>query len=115
MAKPIIIARLGFKKPGQVKGLRDLCKYLQYRDGSVRRDVYLGDDGRYPTGVSDYVKSAHRDPKWVDRGMGETYKQIANRAFDWQGRWTLARTWVISTDPELMKHVPEDKRFEVVR
>jgi hypothetical protein len=47
--------------------------------------------------------------------MGETYKQIANRAFDWQGRRMLARTWVISPDPELMKHVPDHKRFEVVR
>jgi hypothetical protein len=27
----------------------------------------------------------------------------------------LARTWVISPDPELMKHVPDEKRFEVVR
>lgn len=115
MPKPIIIASLGFKKRGQVKALRDLCKYLQYRDGSVRRDAYLGSEHRYPEGISDSIAPQHRDPKWVDRGMGETYHQIANRAFDWQSKKTLARTWVISPDPELMKHVSEDKRFEIVR
>jgi hypothetical protein len=115
MPKPIIIASLKFKKRGQVKALRDLCKYLQYRDGSVRREAFLGPEHRYPEGVSDYAHPQHRDPKWVDRGMGETYKQITNRAFEWQGRRMLARTWVISPDPELMQHVPDDKRFEVVR
>ncbi len=115
MPKPIIIASLKFKKRGQVKALRDLCKYLQYRDGSVRREAFLGPEHHYPEGISDYIHPQHRDPKWVDRGMGETYKQIANRAYDWQGRRMLARTWVISPDPELMKHVPDEKRFEVVR
>jgi len=115
MPKPIIIASLKIKKRGQVKELRDLCKYLQYRDGSVRREAFLGPERHYPEGVSDYVRPEHRDPKWVDRGMGETYKQIANRAYEWQGRRMLARTWVISPDLELMKHVPDEKRFEVVR
>jgi len=115
MPKPIIITSLGFKKRGQVKGLRDLCKYLQYRDGPVRREAFLGGEHRYLDGLSDYIAPQHRDRKWVDRGMGETYKQIASRAFDWQGRRTLARTWVISPDPELMKHVPEEWRFDVVR
>jgi hypothetical protein len=118
MPKPIIIASLGFKKPGQVKALRNLCKYLQHRDGSVRREAFLsaeqGVEHRYPDGLSDYVRPTHREVKWVDRGMGETYRQIASRAFEWQGRRTLARTWVISPDPELMKHVPEEWRFDVV-
>src|SRR5512138_3341483 len=99
MPKPIIITSLKSKSRGQVKALRDLCKYLQYRDGSVRRDAFLGQEHHYPEGVSDYVRPQHRDLKWVDRGMGETYKQIANRAYDWQGRRMLARTWVISPDP----------------
>jgi hypothetical protein len=115
MPKPIIITSLKIKKRGQVKALRDLCKYLQYRDGSVRREAFLGPEHHYPEGVSDYVRPGNRDPKWVDRGMGESYKQIANRAYDWQGRRMLARTWVISPDPELMKHVPDEKRFEIVR
>jgi len=115
MPKPIIITNLKIKKPGQVKSLRELCKYLQYRDGSVRREAFLGQEHRYPDGLSDYVAPQHRDAKWVDRGMGETYKQITSRAFDWQGRRALARTWVISPDPELMKHVPEKHRFDVIR
>ena len=115
MTKPIIIATLGFKKPGQVKALRDLAKYLQYRDGSVRRETFLCPEHRYPEDVSDAVRPSHREARWVDRGMGETYREITNQAYDWQGRKTLARTWVISPDPELMKHLPDDQRFEVIR
>lgn len=114
MAKPIIITNLGFKKPGQIKPLRHLLKYLQHRDGSVRREAYL-ETGQYPDGVSDAGKLAQREAKWVDRGMGESYRQILKRSIDWQGRQTLARTWVISPDPELMQHVPEDRRFEVMK
>ena len=60
MPKAIIIADLRYKKRGQVKSLRNILKYLQYRDGSVRREAYLGADIdaelRYPEGLSDYVK-----------------------------------------------------------
>jgi hypothetical protein len=119
MPKAIIIADMRYKKWGEVKALRNLVKYLQYRDGSVRREAYLDADldkeFRYPEGVSDHVKPAHRETRWVDRGMGDTYRQITNQAYDWRGRSVLARTWVISPDPELMRHVPEDKRFEIVR
>ncbi|MBN1428171.1 MAG: hypothetical protein JXB07_07290, partial [Anaerolineae bacterium] len=80
----------------------------------MRREAFLGQEHRYPEGLSDYIAPQHRQARWVDRGMGETYKQIANRAFDWQGRRALARTWVISPDPELMKHLPEEHRFDVV-
>jgi hypothetical protein len=34
--------------------------------------------------------------------------------FTHQGKRLLARTWVISPDPELMKHIPDEKRFVVV-
>ena len=37
MVKPIIITSLKIKKPGQVKSLRELCKYLQY----VRQEARL--------------------------------------------------------------------------
>jgi|GEM_PF-1118377 len=119
MPKAIIAVPMRYKKRGEVKSLRQLLKYLQYRDGSVRRDAFLsaeqGVEMRYPVGLSDHDRPIHRKAKWVDRGMGETYKQITNRAYDWRGRSVLARTWVVSPDPELMRHVPEDKRFEVVR
>jgi len=114
MGKPLIIVNLGFKKRGEAKSFRNLLKYLQNRDGSVRREAYLT-TGRYPEGVSDAVALLRREPKWVDRGMGEGYKEIVSRAYDWQGRRMLARTWVISPDPDLMRHVPEHRRFEVVR
>jgi hypothetical protein len=119
MPKTTIIADMKYKRRGEHSNLRELLKYLQYRDGSVRRDAYLSADPeaefRYPEGVSDYVKPTHRDTRWVDRGMGETYSQIGKQAEQWQGRSVLARTWVISPDPEIMRHVPEGKRFELVQ
>lgn len=119
MAKAIIAVPMRYRRRGEMKSLRHLLKYLQYRDGSVRREAFLsagrGQDCRYPAGVSDHIRPAHRAARWVDRGMGETYRQIANRAYVWRGRSVLARTWVVSPDPELMRHVPEGRRFEVVR
>ncbi len=119
MAKAIIAVPMRYKRRSEMKPLRHLLKYLQYRDGSVRREAFLsaeqGHDYRYPAGVSDHIRPAHRAARWVDRGMGETYRQIANRAYVWRGRSVLARTWVVSPDPELMRHVPEGRRFEVVR
>jgi hypothetical protein len=113
MPKPIIITSLRYKRRGQVKALRELCKYLQFRDGSLRREAFQ-ETGRYPD-LSDHAQPEHRSARWVDRGLGETYRQIVSQAFDWQGRRTLARTWVISPDPELMRHLPEKQRFEAVR
>ena len=114
MGKPTIVVSLGFKPRGEMKPLRGLLRYLQYRDGSLRREAFL-ETGRYPEGVSDSAQPANREARWVDRGMGEGYREIANRAYDWQARRTLARTWVISPDPELMAHVPDAQRFDLVR
>jgi hypothetical protein len=113
--KPTVICNLSYKRVGQQKGLRDLAKYLQFRDGSIRRDAYLRGEGYGGPEVSDHVRPSRRPPKWVDRGMGESYSQIVNHAHDLRGRSVLARTWVISPDPELMAHIPEDLRLHVMQ
>lgn len=109
--KTTVVASLAYKRPGQVKGLRDLLKYLQYRDGSLRRESFLR-DGRYPDQPDALTTS--RSTSWIDRGMGEGYRGIVRRAHELRGRAVLARTWVISPDPELMRHVPADQRQALV-
>jgi hypothetical protein len=116
MPKPIIITKIQYIGTGsdEVEKLKGMVKYFQYRDGSVRRDRFSqaarqdpDDPTKYPEGVSDYVRPEHREVKWVDRGMGESWRTIARRAQFTAGSRTTARMWIISPDPELMAHVPE--------
>lgn len=112
--KTLIVTKIKWHNPGTTKGFRDFLKYLQYRDGSLRREAFLRGE-EVPADLSDAIKPTHRDTRWVDRGLGETYKRIANQCFDWQGRKTMARNWVIAPDPELMEHIPEELRFQLIQ
>ncbi len=114
MAKAIVIADIKYKQNGQGKQFRDLLKYLQFRDGSIRRESYLRGEGYGDQSRKD-AAPLNRESKWVDRGMGETYKDIMKNAVDLRGRKVLARTWVLSPDPELMQHIPADQRLGVVQ
>jgi hypothetical protein len=113
--KAIVVPEMKYRRVGESKSLRNLLKYLQYRDGSVRRDAYMRGDGYGGPEVQDHVKPDGRDAKWVDRGMGEGYSQVLKKAHELQGRSILARTWVISPDPDLMTHIPPEQRFDVMR
>jgi len=96
MIKPIIITSLKIKKPGQVKSLRELCKYLQYRDGSVRREAFL-EKSMLPRCLSDYIAPQHRQPDgWI--GHGRDLQADRQPCLRLAGRRALARTWVISPD-----------------
>ena len=50
----------------------------------------------------------------MDRGMGDTHRQITRRSVELAGSRTTARMWIISPDPELMEHIPEERRMEVL-
>lgn len=113
--KAIVVPEMKYRRVGESKSFRNLLKYLQYRDGSVRRDAYMRGEGYGGPESKDYVKPQSRDAKWVDRGMGDGYGQIGKRAHELQGRTIIARTWVISPDPDLMAHVPPDQRLDVMR
>lgn len=105
-------------KPHPKDKLCNLLKYLQYRDGSVRREIFgatpAGEEQRYPDGVSDYQPPMHRDASWVDCGMGSSYKEILGNAEKLRSKSVLARTWVLSPDPELMCYVPEEHRLNLM-
>lgn len=122
MATPrtTIVTNIQYKKPGQFNDLRELLKYLQYRDGSLRRDsfVRVAPDStarRFPPALSDHSQPLSRQATWVNRGMGASYQQVAKRAHDWQGRSVLARTWVISPDPALVQHIPQAQHSDLLQ
>ena len=104
------------KQPGEIGAVKDLLKYLQHRTGSVRREAYLS--GEYkdwkeiPQDIRDQALDAQK--KWTDRGLGSDRKAILQQLENWQGRQVMMRYWVISPDPHLMQHVPEDKRLEMI-
>jgi peptidoglycan/xylan/chitin deacetylase (PgdA/CDA1 family) len=111
-------------QPGQLGDARKLLRYLQHREGSVRRAEYLRglESGEYqswadlPRELRDdrQPTPGHRGLTWVDRGLGEDYRTIAGQLDAWQGRGVLLRHWVLSPDPELVGHLPPERRFEVV-
>ncbi len=113
--KASVVPEMKYRRVGESKPFRNLLKYLQYRDGSVRRDAYMRGEGYGGPEISDHVKPEGRAARWVDRGMGEGYGQISKKAHELQGRTILARTWVISPDPDLMAHIPPDQRLDVMR
>ncbi len=123
MPKPLVITKIQYIGTGraEIGRLSGMAKYFQYRDGSVRRDAFAraGQETReaglgYPQGMSDYVRPEGRDIRWVDRGMGNTHRQITRRAVEMAGSRTTARMWIISPDPELMEHIPAERRMEVL-
>src|SRR5690349_8376747 len=115
MAKATVIADIKYKQNGQGKQLRDLLKYLQFRDGSIRRESYLRGEGYGDQTRRDSAAQLKREARWVDRGMGESYHEIMKNANDLKGRKVLARTWVLSPDPALMQHIPADQRLGVIQ
>lgn len=112
MSKATIIANMQYKRPGQFRQVKGLLKYLQFRDGAVRRETYLR-EGRY-TG-DDNKAYPKIDRKWIDHGLGGTHKEISTNLNDRCSQSVLARTWVVMPDPELMQYIPEDRRLEVVQ
>jgi hypothetical protein len=123
MPKPLVITKIQYIGTGraEISKLSGMAKYFQYRDGSVRRGAFARADREareaglgYPQGVSDYVRPKGRDIRWVDRGMGDTHRKITRKAVETAGGRTTARMWIISPDPELMEHIPEDRRMEVL-
>jgi len=104
------------KKPGETAAVKDLLKYLQHRPDSARREAYLSGEYKTWKDVPEDIKDQALDArkKWTDRGLGSDRKEILEHLEGWQGRKVLMRYWVISPDPHLMQHVPEDRRLEMI-
>lgn len=130
-------------KSGKRK-FKNLLKYFEKRDGSLRREQYYqlreqagaylkhpdrltaldledlkGRGGTYEQ-IQERLRALKdmgvddKDQRWVDRGMGSTWSDIYQRADALKGKRVLARALVISPDPALMEHVPEERQIELV-
>ncbi len=102
--KAIIVTDFAYKGPKRTgrgtghRGLHATLRYLQYRD---TRNNHLAQ-----------TKGCER---WVDRGLGQHYREIHNACDALQSKHVLAWTWVISPAPDVMGLVPEDERRTLVR
>lgn len=93
MSKAIIIVDFAYKSPKNGKSLREILKYVQYRD---QRNNHLAQRDGYQ--------------RWQDHGMGCNFRQIDQHCHALQSPHVLAWTWVISPAPDLMALVPEKQR-----
>ena len=98
MSKPTIIPNWKYQKPtkGGYKGLKKLLKYVSHRESPDHRPVEPG-------------------VRWVDCGLGSSWKEVYQNAGLFAGPYVLAHHMVISPAPDLMLLLPEDIRQEVVR
>jgi hypothetical protein len=98
VSKPTIIPNWKYQKPtkGGFKGLKKLLKYVSHRESPDHRPL-------------------EPDVRWVDCGLGHTWKEVYQNAGQLAGPYVLAHHMMISPAPDLMELLPEDIRQEVVR
>jgi hypothetical protein len=98
VSKPSIIPSWKYQKPskGGHKGLKKLLKYVSHRESPDHRPVDLED-------------------RWVDCGLGANWREVYASAGQLAGPYVLAHHLVISPAPDLMQHLPEALRHDVVR
>jgi len=99
MNKPTIVVDFAYVSP---KGrgrrhLRGKLKYLQYRDD---RETHL--------------KQGELRDRWLDHGLGKSYRGIARSCERLRSPHVLAWTWVVSPAPDLMALIPEDQRRDLL-
>lgn len=99
--KQMCIANLTYKKPtmNEQKRMKNLLKYLTYRDS---RD--------------DYVPQVSGIERWVNRGMGGSATEVADRCDAYQSDHVLVFSLVANPNPDLIGMVaPEDRERFVQR
>ncbi len=97
MSKPIIIPNWKYQKPtsGGYRGLKKLLKYVSYRENPDHRPL-------------------EPDLRWTDCGLGDSWKTVYETVGDLGGPYVLAHHMVISPAPDLMQHIPEAMRHDIV-
>lgn len=104
-SKAIIVPDLAFtshkgRRGGKSSGYKELkaqLKYFQFRDDR-----------------NGHIPQEEGLERWVDRGLGQNYREILNRCGELASNRLLAWTWVVSPAPDLMALVPEEVRKELV-
>jgi hypothetical protein len=93
--KQMCIANLTYKKPNsnEQKRMKNLLKYLTYRDS---RD--------------EYVPQVSGVERWINRGMGGSSTEVADRCDAYQSDHVLLFSLVANPNPDLIQMVaPEDR------
>jgi hypothetical protein len=122
MTRTSIVPDVQYIAAGANKKLRDLLAYFEYREGSLRMSIRHQGDGEHGVtswedmeDISDNMPAQTFDPdtgeRWVNRGLGTHYRQIAAHCADLAGAAILARSYVFSPDPRLMKLVRPERRL----
>ncbi len=96
--KQMCVTNVKYKKPTQneARRMKNLLKYLTYRDS---RD--------------DYVPQVSGVERWVDRGMGHSVTEIADRCDAYQSEHVLLFSLICNPNPDLIRMVPHDQREAV--
>ena len=79
-----------FVKAGRYGQARNLLKYLQYRDDAIN-----------------HIPRAGGPQRWVDCGLGGSWREILDAAADLQSRKVLMRTLVIRPPQDLVAQLKE--------
>jgi len=98
--KQMCVSNVKYKKPTQneAKRMKNLLGYLTYRESATEKARYAG--GR---------------ERWMDRGMGGSVAEIADRCDAYQSEHVLLFSLVINPNVDLIRMVPPEKREQFVR
>ena len=98
--KQMCVSNVKYKKPTQneAKRMKNLLGYLTYRESATEKARHAG--GR---------------ERWMDRGMGGSVAEIADRCDAYQSEHVLLFSLVINPNVDLIRMVPPEKREQFVR
>jgi len=98
--KQMCVSNVKYKKPTQneAKRMKNLLGYLTYRESATEKARHAG--GR---------------ERWMNRGMGGSVAEIADRCDAYQSEHVLLFSLVINPNTDLIRMVPPEKREQFVR
>jgi len=98
--KQMCIANVKYRKPTQHEGkrMKNLLKYLTYRESRTEKARQSGGRAR-----------------WMDRGMGGSVAEIADRCDAYRSEHVLLFSLVINPNVDLIRMVPPERRERFVR
>jgi hypothetical protein len=98
--KLMCVSNVKYKKPTQQEGkrMKNLLKYLTYRESRDEKARHAGGQER-----------------WMNRGMGQSATEIAERSEAYQSEHVLLFSVVINPNVDLIRMVPPENREQFVK
>lgn len=98
--KLMCVSNVKYKKPTQQEGkrMKNLLKYLTYRESRDEKARHAGGQER-----------------WMNRGMGQSASEIAERCEAYQSEHVLLFSLVINPNVDLIRMVPPENREQFVK